>query len=375
MNDLRIISFLPAATEMVYALGLGDSLVGVSHECDFPAAAKTKPVVVKPALALEKMTLAEIDAAVAARIGSGQNLYQVDEQLLRELKPKLILTQNLCEVCGPAGNEITVALKCLQPKPQILWMTPHSLEGVLENLRELGQATGRLEIAESLIASARARLQTIADRTKNVSRPPKVFCLEWFDPYYCCGHWVPEMIELAGGVDALGRKGVDSVRIPWSDIAAWAPEIMVVAPCGFCTSKAVEQAKQLLRNPGWSDLPAVRNNRVFAVNANAYFARPGPRLVDGVELLAHLIHPELFPWNGDANAFRQVQTQSTPSLPVRLKTCANCGTKFFCGPQVEGGRCWCDEFPPLPPSTAPGADCLCPACLGKAVAQAAVEDA
>ena len=365
MNDLRIISFLPAATEMVFALGLGDALVGVSHECDFPPPAKKLPVVVKPVLPLEKMTLREIDTAVAARIGSGQNLYQVDEALLRELKPNLILTQNLCEVCGPAGNEITAALKCLQPKPQILWMTPHSLEDVFQNLRELGHATGRLEKAEALAASLRERLRNVAVRTKSVSRPPKVFCLEWIDPYYCCGHWVPEMIELAGGVDALGRKGVDSVRIAWPDIAAWAPEILIVSPCGFCTEKAVAQAKQLLHQPGWSDLPAVRNDRVFAVNANAYFARPGPRLVDGAELLAHLIHPELCDWNGPADAFRQIQTKRLWPLPARMKTCSSCGANFFCGPQAGQARCWCDDLPPLPPVV--GADCLCPACLGKAV--------
>ena len=395
MNDLRIISFLPAATEMAFALGLGDALVGVSHECDFPAAAKTKPVVVKPALALEKMTLREIDVAVAARIGSGQSLYQVDEKLLRELKPNLILTQNLCQVCAPSGNELTVALKLLQPKPEIVWMSPHSLEDIFQNIRDLGAATGCATKAEELIAESRARLEQISARTKNLSRP-KVFCLEWVDPYYCCGHWVPEMIELAGGEDALGRKGVDSVRIPWTDIAAWSPEILIVSPCGFGVDKAVEQTQRLLQRPGWSDLPAVRHDRVFAVNANAYFARPGPRVVAGVELLAHLIHPELCGWNGPDDAFRQVKVagqttgakgpQVSPaschpqlstfdfrSVRLRVKVCPECGAEFFCGPKSGSDRCWCDELPPLPPSTAPGADCLCPACLAKAVEKLRVE--
>ncbi|HZI33322.1 MAG TPA: hypothetical protein VFF11_13355, partial [Candidatus Binatia bacterium] len=161
MNDLRIISFLPAATEMVYALGLGDALVGVTHECDFPPAAKTKPVVVKPALPLEKMSLRQIDVAVATRIGSGQSLYEVDENLLRELKPNLILTQNLCQVCGPSGNEITVALKQLQPGPEVLWMTPHSLEEIFQNLRDLANATARVAQAEAWIVAADRRLQRI----------------------------------------------------------------------------------------------------------------------------------------------------------------------------------------------------------------------
>lgn len=306
MNDWHIASFLPAATEMVFALGLGDELIGVSHECDFPPVARTKPVVVRPALPLEKMSLREIDVAVAERIGSGQSLYQVDERLLHDLKPNLIVTQNLCQVCAPSGNELTVALKLLELKPEIVWMSPHSLEDIFQNLRDLGGVTGRLNEAEQFIASARDRLQRIADTIKKAERRPRVFCLEWIDPYYCCGHWMPEMVELAGGHDALGRKGVDSVRIAWVDIAAWAPEILIISPCGFGTERAVEQARQLLQQPGWSDLPAVRNDQVFAVNANAYFARPGPRVVDGVELLAHLFHPEFCGWDGPANAFQCV---------------------------------------------------------------------
>lgn len=306
MSELRLISFLPAATEMVFALGLGDRLVGVSHECDFPAAAKTKPVVVKPALTLEKMSLHEIDAAVAERIGRGQSLYEVDERLLEELAPTHILTQSLCQVCAPSGNEIARALATLPVKPEILWFTPRSIAEIFANLRELGAATGRLAQAEELSAAAGARLQDVAKLIKKEPRRPRVFCLEWTDPYYCCGHWVPEMVELAGGEDALGRKGTDSVRISWTDIAAMSPEILVVSPCGYGLEKAAEQAKQLLQQTGWSDLPAALNDRVFAVNANAYFARPGPRIVDGVELLAHLIHPELFDWRGDRNAFRQI---------------------------------------------------------------------
>jgi len=306
MSDSRIVSFLPAATEMAFALGLGNHLIGVSHECDFPVAAKTKPVVVRPALPLETMSLREIDVAVAERIGSGQSLYQVDEKLLRELKPDVILTQNLCQVCAPSGNELTVALKLLELKPEIVWMSPHSIEEIFGNIRELGQAIGRSDEAEVIIDSARARLQRVAGLTRNATRRPRVFCLEWIDPYYCCGHWLPEMIEIAGGQDALGRKGVDSVRTAWSDIAAWAPEILIISPCGFGVEKAVEQAKCLLQQPGWRGLPAVRSGQVFAVDANAYFARPGPRVVDGVELLAHLFHPELCDWHGPENAFQRV---------------------------------------------------------------------
>jgi iron complex transport system substrate-binding protein len=292
MNGLRIVSFLPAATEMAYALGLGGQLAGVSHECDFPAEARSKPVVVRPALALEKMSLREIDAAVSRRLRNGQSLYEVDENLLRRLRPNLILTQNLCQVCAPSGNELAVALRLLQPKPEVVWMTPHSLEEIHQNLRALGQATGRAAEADALIASARARLEKIAARTRNLSRCPRVFCMEWADPVYCAGHWVPEMVELAGGIDTLARKGADSTRIPWQDVLDWSPEIVIFSPCGFHLAQALQQISHLESQPGWAELPAVRNGRVYAVDADSYFARPGPRVVDGTRLLAHLIHPD-----------------------------------------------------------------------------------
>src|SRR6185437_3581816 len=180
------------------------------------------------------------------------------------------------------------------------------IEDIFANLRELGAGTGDSSDAEQVIASLRERLQRIAELTAKAARRPRVFCLEWIDPSYCSGHWVPALVHIAGGTDALGRKGADSVRMKWEDIAAWAPEILIVSPCGFGTGKAVEQAKRLLQQPDWNELPAVRNGHVFAVDANAYFARPGPRVVDGVELLAHLFHPELCGWRGPANAFQRV---------------------------------------------------------------------
>ena len=305
MNELRIISFLPAATEMMFALGLGDKLVGVSHECDFPAAARDKPIVVRNALHMEGMTSGEIDAAVSECIRSGQSLYVVDEDLLEQLAPTHILTQALCHVCAPSGNEITRALQALPHQPEVVWFTPHCLADIFENLRELGEITGRLAEADRFIASARDRLRKITEAVQGAPRR-RVLCLEWTEPYYCCGHWVPEMVELAGGQDSLGRKGVDSVRIPWEEIAEAAPEILIVSPCGYDTKKALALTRQLLQVPGWSNLPAVRQNSVFAVDANAYFARPGPRLVDGVELLAHLLHPKICAWAGPSEAFAQV---------------------------------------------------------------------
>ncbi|MGH9972221.1 MAG: cobalamin-binding protein [Pyrinomonadaceae bacterium] len=307
--ELRIVSFLPSATEMACALGLGDQLVGITHECDYPDEVAGKPVVVRNVLPIERMTQLEIDEAVAQRIRAGLSLYQVDEKLLEELAPDLILTQNLCQVCAPSGNEVSEALRLLPKKPQILWLTPKSLSEIFDNLRALGHATGRTPEAEELIGAGGRRLENIAAKTRATSSRARVFCMEWLDPVYASGHWMPELVEIAGGVDALGRKGTDSIRISWNQVQEWAPEVLIITPCGFNLDQVISQAPQLLGLPGWSDLPAVRDGRVYAVDANAYFARPGPRVVEGTELLAHLIHPDLFEWHGSQQAFRRLFTQ------------------------------------------------------------------
>ena len=306
-NAARIVSFLPSATEMACALGLGDQLVGITHECDYPSEVEGKPVVVRNVLPIEQMSQPEIDAAVAQRMRDGLSLYQVDEKLLQELAPDIIMTQDLCQVCAPSGNEVTEALNLLPKKPQILWLTPKSLEEIFANLRELGGATGRLKEAEKLIAAGRVRFEKLASATRHLSHRPRVFCMEWLDPVYCSGHWMPEMVEIAGGVDALSRKGADSVRIPWDDVLAWAPEVLIITPCGFNLEKVIEQSQQLIDYSGWSELPAVREGRVYAVDANSYFARPGPRVVEGTELLAHLIHPKLFSWDGPVSAYKRLE--------------------------------------------------------------------
>jgi iron complex transport system substrate-binding protein len=302
VKERRIISFLPAATEMIFALGLEQQLIGVSHECDFPAEAKKKAVVVKPALPLESMSLREIDVGVSERLRQGLSLYNVDEALLAQLQPDLIVTQNLCQVCAPSGNEMSVAIRALQPAPDVLYLTPHSLDEILDNIIGLGKATARQTEAAAIVEKARIRLGAIAERSRK-TQPTRVFFMEWADPIYCGGHWVPEMIEIAGGVDTISRRGTDSVRIDWHDVLRWRPEVLVFSPCGFNVDGARQQLSIVERLPGWSSLPAVQSGRVYAVDANAYFARPGPRVVEGTELLAHLIHPELFNWRGPESAF------------------------------------------------------------------------
>jgi iron complex transport system substrate-binding protein len=303
----RIVSFLPSATEMAFALGLGDEILGVTHECDYPPAAREKPVVVRPVLPIETLSQAEIDSAVTARLRAGQSLYQIDEPKLRDMAPDLILTQRLCAVCAPADRELDEALAFLDAAPEILWLTPRSIAEVFDNLREIARATGTLARAEAIIADSVARLARLSERTGSARRRPRVFCLEWIDPIYCSGHWVPEMVQMAGGIDELGRLGTDSVRMAWADVLAYSPEVLIVTPCGLNLQKATFEARVLPNLPGWDDLPAVRANRVYTVDANAYFARPGPRIVEGAELLAHLIHPDLFGWDGPGDAYRRLE--------------------------------------------------------------------
>jgi iron complex transport system substrate-binding protein len=302
----RIVSFLPSATEMVYALGLGDRLAGVTHECDWPPEAATKPVVVRSVLPTERMSQRAIDEAVAERLRQGQSLYAVDEVAMQAIKPDLVLTQNLCEVCAPSGNEVKVLFETMRTRPDVLWLTPKTLDQIFENIRDLGAATRREAKAAQVISASKQRLRAIEARMSAAKTRPRVFCVEWMDPLYCCGHWVPEMVRIAGGIDELGRDGADSVRIPWVAVLDWQPEIIVVMPCGFHLGKAFEEAQCLSGFPHWSQLPAVRNGRVYVVDANSYFARPGPRVVEGTELLAHLIHPELMPWRG-REAYRQLE--------------------------------------------------------------------
>jgi len=288
---VRIVSFLPSATELAFALGLGDDVVGVSHECDYPPEAASRPAVVHCAIPLEGLTPLEIDSAVSTQLRVGGSIYTIDTELLRALAPDLILAQDLCEVCAPSDNETERALGVLDGRARVMTLAPRSLADIQENLRQLGDATGGGEVARTLIAKQDARLARLRDSLRGAT-PRRVFFIEWIEPIFCGGHWVPEQIELAGGVDMLGRKGADSVRVPFEDVVAWAPEMLIVSPCGAHLDDAAEQAHAMLADDRWLSIPAVRSGNVFAVDGSSYFARPGPRVFDGIELLAHLFHPD-----------------------------------------------------------------------------------
>ena len=278
---MRIVSFLPAATEIAHALGAGAELVGRSHECDYPVGVSQLPIVSRPALSLDGLTPSEIDEAVAARMRSGESLYVVDERLLNDLAPDVVLTQDLCQVCAPSGNELARALATMPSNPDVVYLTPRTLAEIDENVIAVGEAIGRQREARVLADENRARLERLRESSRHRAHRPRISFLEWVDPLFCAGHWVPEMIEIAGGVDKLGRAGQDSVRISWDDVHEWNPEIVIVAPCGYGLAEARRLSEQLPHIPG---------ARVVPVDANAYFARPGPRYVDGIELLARIFN-------------------------------------------------------------------------------------
>jgi iron complex transport system substrate-binding protein len=282
----RIVSFLPAGTEMVHALGAGGELVGRSHECDYPSSVQALPVVSRPSLNLDDASPEAIDHAVADQMKSGETLYRIDEVLLRDLRPDVILTQNLCRVCAPSGDELTRAVRKFQLQPEVLFLTPRNIAEIIENIVMVGHAIGRAAEAESLVRDHDERLGKVRAAVAKAPTRRVVF-LEWTEPLFCGGHWVPEMISLAGGEDPLGRPGEDSVRMDWDDVAKAQPEMIIVSPCGYRLDRAAELARKM---------PRISDATVYAVDANAYFARPGPRVVEGIELLAHLFHPDLVPW-------------------------------------------------------------------------------
>jgi iron complex transport system substrate-binding protein len=292
---MRVCSLLPGATEIAFALGLGDDVVGVTHECDYPPEAQRKPVIVRSLIDSHQMTSIEIDRWVGERLGSNQGLYLLDKERLLEAAPDVILTQGLCDVCAIDYNEVVAAGETLPHKPTIVSLTPNCLTDVLDDIVRVGEATGQGQKAQTFVRGLEERIAVMGDRAAQSPARPRVACLEWFDPIYFAGHWVPEMIELAGGHDVLGRKGEPSAKIAWAKVVEHAPDVIVLMPCGYDVQRTLNEAGVLQRLEGWRELPAVKAGKVFAVNGHAFFSRPGPRLVDGLEILAHIIHPKIFP--------------------------------------------------------------------------------
>jgi iron complex transport system substrate-binding protein len=291
---VRVASLLPSATEMVHFCGAGGALVGVTHECDYPPWVERLPHLTSSKID-RNMTSAEIDAAIGKHLTDTGSIYALDAQLLGELAPDLIITQGLCEVCAVSTSLVEEAASGLENEPRIFSLNPTSLRRVLDDTVAVGEALGRREETRAKVAALEARLARVEEATQGLPRP-RVACIEWLDPPFSAGHWVPEMVRIAGGEEVLAAPGQPSAHLDWDEVFEAAPEVLVLMPCGFGARRTVEEASRVLPGlSGLNDLPAVESGCVWAVDANSYFSRPAPRLVEGVEILARILHPEIFP--------------------------------------------------------------------------------
>jgi len=289
---MRIVSLLPSATEILFALGLDREIVGVSHECDFPARARTKTVVIHSRIP-HAASPEEIDRLVSEYVHRGESLYAVDAEVLEALAPDLIITQDLCHVCAASPDDLATALARFDRRPEVLCLNPQDLGDVWRDILWVGEEACRGPQAEALVKEIGARLGALERQMPESADRPRVAFLEWLQPFYVGGHWVPEMIHTAGGVDALGKVRTPSFRVHLQDIVEAEPEVLLIAPCGYSAQRARDEYLSIDLPEQWNAMPAVRNERVYALEANCYFSRPGPRLVTGIEALAKLFHPAI----------------------------------------------------------------------------------
>ena len=288
---MRICSLVPGATEVVAALGLADQLVGISHECDFPPHLPQIPVMVRARIQSQSLSSAQIDAQVGTMLSAGESLYELDELRLLAAKPELLITQGLCDVCAITPSQLTAGLSKLTPPPRVVTLNPRRLDDILQDIALLGTTLDRKEAGAQFAAQLRVRLDAVRKAVSTESTRPKVACLEWLSPLYTAGHWVPDMVEAAGGIDALAQAGAASRRIDWDALTASDPDVIVLMPCGFTIPRTRSELSAITEQPRWKMLAAVQRGQVYLVDALSYFSRPGPRLIDGVEQLAAICHP------------------------------------------------------------------------------------
>jgi iron complex transport system substrate-binding protein len=301
----RIVSLLPSSTEILCALALADRLVGVSHECDYPPEVVGLPVLTAPKLNPHG-TSAEIDARVREIVQEGLSVYRINTEVLQTLQPDLIVTQDQCEVCAVSLPEVEEAVRCfLTPEVQVISLRPQRLSDIWDDIRRVAQATGQDTVAEKVLNGLKKRLWQVEQQTRHLSRP-RVACLEWLDPLMAGGNWIPELVEIAGGTYAFATAGTHSPPITWDVLAAYQPEVIIIMPCGFKIAQSQMDLPTLAAHPQWQLLPAVQSNRVFIVDGNAYYNRPGPRIVDSAEILAEILHPEVCTDLAPAGAYIRV---------------------------------------------------------------------
>jgi len=288
----KIVSFLPSATEILYLLGSQDQLFGVTHQCNFPPEAKNKPQVIKPVFDSESMTSMQIEEKIQELSRLQKDYFIIDLELLKEIRPDLIISQGLCEVCSPHTKETDKAIRYLDEKPQTLVLDPHNVDDILQNIIDVAKTVGKETDGRQIRASFTKRIENISTTFK--SNKPKVICLEWFDPFYICGHWVPQMVEIAGGINGISITGERSRKMDFSEIVEFDPDILILLPCGFDLERIIIEYESLSHNQQWNSLRAVQTDMVFALDALSYFSRPSPRIITGIEILAKIFNPQPF---------------------------------------------------------------------------------
>jgi len=293
VSRLRIVSLLPSATEIIYALGLGDHLVGVSHECDFPREAQSKPRVIQPVFDSVKLDSKVIDEIVIEHLRHGESLYQIDLDAFKAANPDLVITQELCDVCAIGAEDVLMAVSKLAKPVEVLSLNPHSLDDIKDDVQRVGKAVGLPEKADRVIQELQQKEEYVKKVTEHASKP-RVFCAEWLQPLMNAGHWIPEMVEYAGGIEKLSSRRQPSGYVDWKTVIDYDPEVLILMPCGFTTTRTISEAKVLSKVEKLDQLTAVRNSNVFATDGHNYFSRSGPRLFDALKILGMMIHPELF---------------------------------------------------------------------------------
>nr|AIF08392.1 periplasmic binding protein (ABC.FEV.S) [uncultured marine thaumarchaeote KM3_29_B12] len=293
MEPQRIVTFLPSATELIYSLGADDKLFGVTHECNYPSDAKTKPRVISSVFDPASMSSKQIDDKICQLMTDGKEIYNLNKENLLNAKPDLIISQNICEVCSAHTEHVKMAVEILEKKPEVYTMDPHDVGEILVSIKEISKMVGKEKEGNELADSLSKRLEFI--KSKTFEKKPKVVAIEWMDPFFTSGHWIPEMIEIAGGENLISSGKMPSRKMKAEEIKEANPDVIVMMPCGFDVKRTVSEYKNVLvGNPDWNELKAVKENSVYAVDANSYFSKPSLRTITGIEVLAKIIHPDVF---------------------------------------------------------------------------------
>ena len=293
MEPQRIVTFLPSATELIYSLGAEDRLFGVTHECNYPSDAKTKPRVISSVFDPASMSSKQIDDKICQLMSEGKEIYNLNKENLLSAKPDLIISQNICEVCSAHTEHVNMAVEMLEKKPEVYTMDPHDVSEILVSIKDISKIIGKEKEGNGLIDSLSKRLEFV--KSKTFEKKQKVVAIEWVDPFFTSGHWIPEMIEVAGGENLISSEKMPSRKMKLEEIKEANPDIIVVMPCGFDVKRTVNEYKKALAdNPEWNELKAVKENNVYAVDANSYFSKPSLRTITGIEVLANIFHPDVF---------------------------------------------------------------------------------